>query len=1041
MGHTGGVRGVTAGLGPPRIADHCLARGYSLTMTASRIFSRTLLVLFVAPALPHVFAQDSGESAAIQAAVEATVPAEPAPVAVPAGAPGSPPAGPDGKPVNREGAPGKEPGKPGEAPKAEEKPKTISRPTKSESTPNPDELKIRPDEHGRVRFNFHGQPWQGVLEWLARVSDLSLDWQELPADFLNLRTQRSYTLDEARDVINRHLLDRGFTLIKHGEILSAVNIKKIDPSLVPRVAPAELDEREPHEFVKVSFPLDALTAEAAEKELKPMVSPHGKISAMTATNRVEIMDAAINLREVRDMLAHEQSYRGRKRIVQEFRLEYTRASEVIEQVQELLGLEKKKSSQSSGPQSREQMMMQQQQMMMEQQQAQQGGPKPPPKQAPQVHLVVNPRENSIVVQAPADQMAIVTEAIKLIDVPSTRSQSLMQNVNRTQVYRLASIDPEPLIKMLEELGELDPTTRLQLDKKNRSIIAHASLADHLTIRTLVNKLDGTDRKFEVIKLRRLEADYVAGTIEFMMGGKEKKQQNNRFYPYFDYYPFGGRNNEQEDESRKFRVDADTEHNRLLVWANGVELDEINHLLVKLGEIAGPGGNLSTLRVLDTIPPEEADQLLKKLRRTWKGVAPNPLEIAPGAEPESDETPERSSNPKKKPARQRGEGETTTQAPSRKSNEPTVSEARLLRLIDEREAEDANDKVKIDTDADVEHAPNDKQTAQTPKSAPERGSRAPREDAAPAPVRVGRGPDGKIIISSSDTEALDKFEDLIAEMSPGRRDYKIFKLKYRTTWAYGVKLNLQDFFDEKEKKQPRSRWDFFYGGPMQNNQTEEERRLSKRRPLKFISDSDSNSILVTGADPNQLRIIEELIDLYDIPESKDSAAVRQTKIVQIKYSKARALADAVKEVYRDLLSANDPALQNQQNNQNKKGSESMYTYINNYGNDDKKPDSPAKFKGQLSIGVVELSNSLVVSASEGLAETVVATIEALDQAAIPSLNRMRVMKVNRTIDANELQKRLKNLVTKPPPPRPQQPNQPNQQPQMPNPDSATFIDNN
>src|SRR5207253_163575 len=107
----------------------------------------------------------------------------------------------------------------------------------------------------------------GVLEWLARVSDLSLDWQELPADYLNLRTQRSYTIDEARDLINRHLLDRGFTLIKHGEVLSAVNIKKIDPSLVPRVSPDALEERDPHEFVKVSFPLDSLTAEAAVEEL------------------------------------------------------------------------------------------------------------------------------------------------------------------------------------------------------------------------------------------------------------------------------------------------------------------------------------------------------------------------------------------------------------------------------------------------------------------------------------------------------------------------------------------------------------------------------------------------------------------------------------------------------------------------------------------------------------------------------------------------------------------------------------------------------
>jgi type II secretory pathway component GspD/PulD (secretin) len=259
----------------------------------------------------------------------------------------------------------------------------------------------------------------------------------------------------------------------------------------------------------------------------------------------------------------------------------------------------------------------------------------------------------------------------------------------------------------------------------------------------------------------------------------------------------------------------------------------------------------------------------------------------------------------------------------------------------------------------------------------------------------------------------------------------------------VALNLKDFFEEKDKNDQRRNRPWWAG---QN--TDDERRLSKRRPLKFISDSDSNSILVTGADPNQLKIIEELIALYDIPESKDSAAVRRTRIVQVNYSKARVIADAVKEVYRDLLSANDPALQN--NNQNKdqkqKPPEAMYTYIYSTGGDDKKPDSPAKFKGQLSLGVDELSNTLVVSAGEGLLDNVTETIEALDLCARPTVNRMRVLKVDRNINAGEMQKRLKNLLAKPQPPQP--PRQPGPPPQpgqngmqLPHPDSTVVIENN
>ncbi|HEY2251103.1 MAG TPA: secretin N-terminal domain-containing protein, partial [Planctomycetaceae bacterium] len=679
--------------------------------------------------------------------------------------------------------------------------------------------------------------------------------------------------------------------------------------------------------------------------------------------------------------------------------------------------------------------------------------------------------------APADQMALIAEGVKLIDVPSDKSQSLLKNMSRHQVYRLAAIDPEPLVKMLNELGDLDPTTRLQVDKKNRAIIATGPLADHMTIRMLVKKLDGTDRQFEVIKLRRLEADYVAGSIEFMMGaGEKKKQQTNRYNPYFDFYGgFGGRN--EEDESRKFRVDADTEHNRLLLWANPVEIEEINHLLVKLGEIPGEGGNASTLRVLDTIPPEEVEELLHRLQRTWPGHGPNPLQIVPSAEPDESDAPARSAGPKKKPARKLPADGTTTQRPPqqdspatkiqernsarRKSGDRPLTEARLLRLLEVAQADEADELVEADAaastddaaadvpapdrdrprkqpaapaggeDSPVNGAPAD-QAVDADGEQPAAGSSraatgSPRQPAAlPAPIRVGRGPDGKMIISSSDTQALDRMEDLLTEIAPPRKDYKVFKLKYKSTWAYGVMLNLKDFFKEKDdSKNDNNRYNRFWGYPPSNNSTDEERRLSKRRALKFIADSDSNSIIVTGADPNQLRTIEELIAVYDIPESKDSAAVRMTKLVPIRFSKAKVIADAVKDVYRDLLSANDPALQGQNNQGNKQKTTERYFFDYNT-NDDKKPDTPMKFKGLLSIGVDELSNTLIVSAADGLVDNVIETIEALDQAAKPSVNRMRVLKVNRHIDADELQKRLKSLVTKPVPPQ-QHPQNQNQNP--------------
>ena len=94
------------------------------------------------------------------------------------------------------------------------------------------------------------------MQWLATISKCSLDWQELPNDYLNLTTQRSYSLDEVRDLINRHLQrPRLHRRSNNGEVLSVFKIDKLDPSLVRRVEEEDLYDLKPYDFVKVSFEL------------------------------------------------------------------------------------------------------------------------------------------------------------------------------------------------------------------------------------------------------------------------------------------------------------------------------------------------------------------------------------------------------------------------------------------------------------------------------------------------------------------------------------------------------------------------------------------------------------------------------------------------------------------------------------------------------------------------------------------------------------------------------------------------------------------
>lgn len=925
--------------------------------------------------------------------------------------PGAPPSKPDEKKEKKEEGSGSgSPAKPDPV-------IVITRPQKPEAPPDPKELEIRPDEQGRVRFNFSRQPWPAVLEWLATVSKLSLDWQELPGDYLNLQTQRDYSLEEARDLINKHLLARGFTMIRNGEMLTVVNISKLNSAIVPRYSPDELERVMPSEFVRVSFPLDWLLAEKTAEELKPMLSPNGKLTALKELNRLEAMDTAGNLLEIARILKQTQSSDNNKTtVVREFRLKHRRAGDVVVLVESILGLDPKRSAtripRSGGGGGSDMMsfqimnqMQQMQQQFQQMQQQQRGGAAGGTPQEPEPRLIVNDHENSILAHATPDKMEIITQTIRAIDVPNEESDDLSQIAYRVKPYRLFTADPEPIMLLLKEMGNLSPMCRIQVDEKSKSLILYGTLADHYVTQTLISRLDGTNRSFEVVPLRRLQAEAVAGTIQYLMGAEdEEKPKTTNRYSFFGGYQ--GNNSRENKEERPFKVDADIVNNRLLLWANDVELEEVRNLLIKMGETPPGKSNPETIRSIDLQSDEESRQLLQQLKQLWPEIDSIPLDVRPSpASPSAirPQTSPQSHVPASAPDALHDSTPVSIDPDSfdsisfdggkqeGSSLRPSAPAQPLRVAMWQASVETASPSAELPPPVDAEQL-----------RSPETSATATRPG-----IEIQVLPNGRIVYSSPDTEALDRLESLIGQLAPPRRDYHIFHLKHPTTWAYGIETILEDFFKDESNKE--SVYDPWWGTT--TTKISSKSRLSRQKELKIISNDDSQTILVQGATPEQLKIIGELIDVYDRQSASDPQALRRTEIFQLQYSRAPAIAETIKQVYRDLLSANDPALQNP--NQQKPPEEPKFTYIMGRANTEEKSDSPAqpiKFKGLLSVGVDENSNSVIISSTEGLMREIRGLIERLDLAAKPS-NTVQVLQV-RNINTEILQQRLGRSFTSP-----------------------------
>ena len=903
-------------------------------------------------------------------------------------APGAPSGSPPGEVKPGEVKPGG--AKPGDAKPGESAmPEAVKRKSEPPEAPNKREFDVKPDEQGLLQFQFRNQTWPDLMRWLSEVSSMSLDWQELPGDYLNIATQRKHSLEETRDLFNRHLLARGFTMLEFGGIIQVLKTKGINSAQVPKVDVSKLDALPPHRFVRVSFSLNTLIAADVVAELKPLISGNGELNALAATNRLEAMDTAANLSELNRILNEEQSQAALEGLAREFVLEYVRANDAKDQLRQFLGLE---TATKVGPVTPQDQMaaQQQQQMMMQQQQQrqQQGLPAPPkPKEKGEIYLVANARRNSVIASAPPDKMAIITAFVRRIDVPNESADSMSMLESRMKVYRLSSLDPKQLVATLLSMDVLEPTTRLEVDEKNKAIIAHASIADQYAIQQTIKRLDGSARDVDVIQLRRLRAEDVVGTIKFLMGNEEKKEDNpRRNYGYYD--PFGYNNSKKDTSTDAFRVAANSQDNQVLIWANELERTEVNKLLVKLGELPPVGGNASRVRVIDANRSSDTKEYLKRLQQAWSKVSPTPLVL-----PSEDQFDP--ADAKKSPATNPG----STEIEKPKSPRDPKEKTQDVSMTVEENHDENRIRLKVPsgflsaTNQVPNNEPNEEQKSNTRK--PDFTTQRTATDSVfteknatgktsqpSSPIQISFDERGNLVLMGDDTEALSRLEQLMIDNSPPQRNYEVYFIKNtRPSW---IEMNLVDYYKEdKEKKNDSSdsfRW--IFGFDPSPEKKSEDPQLGKKRKLRFLSDNDTNSLIVIGADDVQLKTIEELIRLWDVPEKTNKQKLRFSKLMHVEFSNAEVIVEAIKEAYRDLLSTNDKAFEKAKSgggggdaSESKRGSssDSIFNGGMNYS-----------FSGRLSMGVDKITKTIIVSAEgEDLLKLVCEMITQLDEAAKPT----------------------------------------------------------
>lgn len=697
-----------------------------------------------------------------------------------------------------------------------------------------------------VRLEFRDQPWLEVLEWLAEKRGLNLDWQSLPDGTVSLVSTKEYSLDEAEDLINMQLLARGFTLLQRGEVLRIASLEKIDITLVPKVSPDELASLPRHRFVRVSLPLDWMIAEEAASEFKPLISPYGQLFPMASSNRLEAMDAVVNLRELHRLLTRAEADEGRRERVAEFRLQHRKAREVAAKVRQLLGLPAQELSTTA---VETQLDIEQAKFRSEAVKQLGTNAQKFLEDKPEVHLVINEEENSILVNGRPDKIEIARQAIEAMDKPLPPGESPWESLSRVKVYEVSGFEPTTishLMQTLQDRGNISKETRIQHEPTFNRLIVYASPEDQMTISNIIANFKTQGRRAEVLPLARIDPEYACKAVRLVLKNPDR--------------PSSAPANAGDG---KFQVEPDPVNRRILLWATPEELAEVRSFLTQLGESVASGPAATQMHVVQLRGASVSD-VAERLKRVWNEVSSSPLviESKPTTPTATDQAPERPTAPV--PAPPSG---AAVEPPAPAASRPAEPQA-------EHVASGIAARLAVQQQPQVVQA-----SGQEPAPS---AAESPQPNDSPMPVRIIPGDDGEVMIVSRDPEAADVAKQFVEQMVPAADDVQVVQLKHAQ--ATLVRTQLETL--------------------LEHTRVASTSVLNTQPSLRMDADIRTNRLIIQHATPRQLRLINEMVPQLDRPEQEDERLVRQQRIYRAQRKRAAEIAEIVKEVYRDLLSSSD-----------------------------------------------------------------------------------------------------------------------------------------
>jgi type II secretory pathway component GspD/PulD (secretin) len=853
-----------------------------------------------------------------------------------------------------------------------------------------------------LQFNFRQARWNVVLEMFAKAAGLSLDLNVQPSGTFSYYDNAKYTPVEALDILNGYLLQQGHVLVKRNKFLVVVNIDEgIPPNLVPDVAIADLPQRGKNELMRIVLPLkEGIDVEEAANEVDELVGPQGKVVALKTSNSLVIQDIGSNLRLVVGLL--EKSIVPPDPNAMTFRafpLRYISVNEGERIVRSQLGLgstvrnvsasydyrssSSRYSSSSRDPRSSS------------------SSRSSSTTSTGTSQVTPDPRTNSLLVTATAAQHDTIEQVLKVVDVgegPNGRALvPVGDDTPYLQVYTVSKADPREVTKTLDVIR---PGVVVNEDGRYNTIHIYANSEQHRDVAALIRQLDGGSGagSVAVLPLASMDALTAAATVRAMFLSDGDRA------PTVEPHPMG---------------------RGIMVRGTAEQVTQVKDLLAQLGE-GGVAGGLAGRGVIPrqsgpvrtfSLGGRDPEEFLELLEKVWSRSGSNPLRIVvPNRRGPIDErrVPTRDS---RVPTEGATEDSTETEAkPKAKAKQPAptkTGDADVKKTTARRHSRlpvlSVGLTQQVFAQAEADTAP-----VKQPEVDPKAKAADPVLKSQGAPIVVSIS-GGNLVLSSSDTEALDRLESLIESLAtsmPVRMTWTVFYL--RAADATECATMLEQIFPTSSVSTSAGSsggmLDSLTGGLSSfgssiMDATGMSGIGSGALTLRIIPETRSNALFVSGP-AAKIREVEDVLKILDTTELPESLRDRVPRTILVEHADVDDVAAIVKDIYKDYMQAE------RSTQQSRGGVNPLQMLMGGGGNSGGRGGSQRGTPQpvRLTIGIDNNTNRLIVSSSESLFVQVESLVTSLDTAAKEANRTIRIMPVN-AANAAIIQRGVTSLIPK------------------------------